>query len=130
MNGEQEYYVLVSEDDESCLSLAVTPKPIEYKWDDGAYICAILFTRDGCSFVISGKGFQPNESLIITSKTCEECITQSPKATADGKFISLLFPAVVGVEGASASYSISREQSGEEGMLNYLWGTSAQKSTK
>ena len=120
MKGEQNYYVLVSEDDHSCLAVAFTPNPIEYKWDDGAYVCAKLLTEDACMFEIHGKGFQPDEPLVISFQTCDEYIVSATQAYSDGTYTSLLLPAVKGVKGAEGVISIKREKLEEVGTLNYF----------
>jgi len=124
MKGEQVFYVLESEDKQTCLTASFTADPIEYRWEDGAYAYAAMLSPDASLFSIIGKGFLQNEQLTIISKTCGETLAGNFEAYSDGTINVFLLPSVVNVKGAPGKLTIQR-QSSEIGSLNYLWGTLA-----
>lgn len=123
LNGERNYCVLISEDKQTYLAAAFIAYPIEYKWNDGAYVCAEIL--DACSFVIVGQGFQSNEKLILISESCGERIPLNSQVDSDGILRVSLHPKMNNVNGGSAKFIVGRRTTKEVGTLNYLWGDAA-----
>ena len=125
MNGEQVYYVLVSANKKTYLTTQIILDPIEFLWADKAYVTVMLLSADANSFTLIGKGFRPNEELVMTSRSGVETIKMDTKANSEGCWCSMLLPAVVGSKGGKASLVIERRHSTEIGELSYLWGDAA-----
>lgn len=123
IKGEQMYYVLVSSNKKTYLAVQIIPDPIEYQWSDQAYVNALLLTKDATQFMVVGKGFQPNEQLVVTSQSGDEIGHFNVETNKDGMWISIILPGTIGKKGGPASVSVKRSHSAELGTMNYLWGT-------
>ena len=85
MAGETVSYVLVCTNKDLTAAAVVTPNPIEASWEDGAYARIAATSKNMDIFVLSGKGFTPNETIRFTSVSWNELIDKEHTATADGK---------------------------------------------
>lgn len=125
MNGEAIYFVLASASKKSCLPTQIIMDPIEFAWADGAYLYALLTTKDASLFTFIGKGFQPNEQLVVVSESGKEVVRSIAKTDDNGRWHGMTAPGVKGMRGGPASLSIQRSDTGETGKLSYLWGDAA-----
>jgi hypothetical protein len=126
INGEPAYFAMVSGDKNSCIASVITPNPIEFKWEDGAYVCLVMETLDASRFVLTGKGFKPNEQLIAKSESCDSQLTNVLNASADGTIVVNINATVMNEIGGRASITIQRyEPDSQIGILKYLWGADA-----
>lgn len=129
MNGEYSSWVLLSEDQQTCVAAVITPNPIEFEWADGAYVTLIMQTPDASQFIISGKGFKPNESFTFASRNYDERLSFKHKASSDGTLSTFFLPAVINKEGGVAIIKIKRHSTKEIGTFKCLWGCDAQKKS-
>ncbi len=131
INGEPAYYAMLSQDKNSCIASVITPNPIEFSWEDGAYVCLIMETRDANRFILTGKGFKPNEQLFVKSESCDSQLAKGMKASADGTIVANINATVMNEIGGQASITIQRcEPDSPIGTLRYFWGADALKHSK
>jgi hypothetical protein len=87
LDGEIYRLALVSQDQKAKIFFAVIPAPIQVT-DNGCTLEVISLRLKNQLVLIRGKGFQPNESVLVQSKSGEQ--TQSPeapgKADANGEY--------------------------------------------
>ncbi len=125
LNGEQSFVVLVSEDKQKQIATIITPDPIEYVWEDSAYASVVLLEQNPWSFFFAGKGFKPNEDIVLTSIDNYIRIDYILRADANGLILSTLSPLSPNNENETATLTIKRYQSTEIPTLTYLYGRAA-----
>lgn len=127
MNGESVSFKLISDDKKTSLVLSVIPSPIEYRWENDAYVHIKTLDRNAELFAVKGEGFLPNEVLSLESSSCNEKINSPLKAGNDGSFFVQMNVGVIGKRGGPAKIVIKRKDNPEIGTLKYYWGTEADK---
>jgi thiol-disulfide isomerase/thioredoxin len=119
--GEALQVALMSED-RTIVALAKTiPNPIE-SVRDPYRIWVELATANSSGFIIWGEGFEPNKEMNTVSISEGETVMSKIRADAEGRFMTMVLPAVVGKQSGSASYSVAGK-SGEV-KVHYHWGQS------
>lgn len=98
------------------------PYPIGSKTDSCRIWVQLLSTK-GTAFVIWGDGFEPDEVIEATSTSNGEVLESKIEVGSDGQYIEIIFPAVVGKESGTATYTAV----GKAGELkvSYKWGAPA-----
>jgi hypothetical protein len=127
MQGEPSYYVLVSADKQTYLAGYIIPYPIEFEWSDEAYVSLTMIKPDGSLFILSGKGFKPEESLIVKNKSFGEIVPLTINVSTEGKFFTILKPIASSQTGGPATITLERNQFKKMGKLNYVWGKAVQQ---
>ena len=117
--GEALQVALISED-KTIVALAKTiPNPIE-SVRDPYRIWVELATANSSGFIIWGEGFEPNEEMNTTSISEGETVMSKVRANVEGRFMTMIFPAVVGRQSGLASYSVAGKAG--EVKVHYRWG--------
>ena len=131
-NGEPSIYILMSDDNEKCGEVTLIANPIEFKFKDGASIALqmqnLVDWNNGEVFKGTCQGFQPNEKLSFTSISSKEKLHFSNEVDTTGAITAMLFPAVIGKKGGSATFEVQRANSSEKAILKYKWGVDAFKN--
>lgn len=129
MNGERTSFVLVPKDEKKCIAASFAPNPVEYEWDDGAYLYLSMESPTADLFTLTGRGFHPGEKLTIRIKSCDECINHSIVCD-DGTVSIIIAPAVVNKKGGAVFVKIKREYEQKPCMLKFWWGLHAKKKAE
>jgi hypothetical protein len=122
MQGEPSYYVLVSADKQTYVAGYIIPYPIEFEWSDEAYVSLTQITPDGDLFILSGKGFKPKESLVVTNQSFGHSLPVKVDISSEGKFFILHKSIESNPTDRLATITIERNQFKKVGKLNYVWG--------
>lgn len=77
-------------------------------------------------FEIMLYGFEPNEAIIIISKSCDELLSGTEKANSDGSVSVLISPAVIGKKGGPFTFTV-KSLSGDTLVFDHFWGFAAFK---
>jgi hypothetical protein len=91
--GEVFRLMLISADGKWKIFFAMVPDPI-IKTDGACSLEVIRLTPKFELTLVRGKGFQPNEDLVFTSKSYDESHVLKVKADANGEYQSALLPVV------------------------------------
>ena len=91
--GEVFRLALISADGKWRIFCAMVPDPI-IKTDRSCSLEVIRLTPKFELTLVRGKGFQPNEDLVFTSKSYDESHVIKAKADANGEYQSALLPVV------------------------------------
>lgn len=125
LNGEQCFNVFVSEDERQWIVTLITPDPIEYRWEDGAYASLALLEQKKWVFFLVGKGFKPGEEIVLTSIDNDVRIDSIITANAEGMVLFILPPTVAFKDTEKATLTIKRHQQKAIPTLTYLYGRAA-----
>lgn len=129
MKGEPSYYLLISADKQTYVAGYIIPDPIEFEWNDEAYVSLTMIMPDGSLFIFRGEGFKPKESLDVKYESCGEIVPMKIDISPEGKFFILFQSIGSSPTGGPATITFERKQFKKVGKLNYVWG-SAVGSTK
>lgn len=127
MNGEPCYYSLTTADEQTCFTTQIHPNPIEYKWKDEAYVSLNMITKEACSFIFAGRGFEPGETLIITSKIGKETTSRNLVVQPEGTCYFAQNFSDPESSGGIGVMTIQRSNVEESGTLKFYWGTFASR---
>jgi hypothetical protein len=123
--GEAFQFALVSEDQTIMVFYKDIPYPIENKQGDYR-IWVELASTEGDAFIIWGEGFEPDEEIDTTSTSDGEVIKSKIKVDSDGRFMTMMLPAVIGKEDGLAIFSVVGRHGEVE--VSYQWGPPALQS--
>ncbi len=129
MNGEETAFTLISEDGLEIVSAVAVQKPLMALGKDGSVIKMRLATSKVDCFLVQCTGLNPNENFKYISTICHKKDQHTSAADAKGNWQTMLYPAVIGLEGGFGSLQIRREN-GDDLKVNYLWGKDAIKVTR
>jgi hypothetical protein len=101
----------------------VIPFPIEATDGKRCYLSVELLSRDGLSFTISGRGFEPNEEIVDKSRSENEAMETTETSDSNGTFGIVEFPAVTGKQSGTAQHTVTGKQCNLT--VQYEWGTTA-----
>ena len=101
----------------------VIPFPIEAADSKGCYLSVELLSRDGLSFMISGRGFEPNEEIVDKDRSENESMETTITTDSNGTFSIFELPAVTGKQSGTAYHDVIGKQCNL--MVQYEWGTAA-----
>lgn len=128
MNGEPRTLTFISHDDKSKLSLTVQPNLIQAVWDDGASVEMIMCDPDALLFRIVGKGFSPEEEVVIISEKCKGVSLDNRSCDSEGQFSMIFYPGIEGKSGGLGNLTVRRKSTDETRVLKYFWGKDAKKA--
>ena len=125
INGEQWFHVLVSEDKQNYIVTLMTHDPIEYQWKDGAYVSLALVNQTICDFFLAGKGFIPNEEVLLNMVDNDFHFNTTVKADGQG-MLQLALPSLIpNKENEKAALTLTRQNTDEIPTLSFLYGRAA-----
>jgi hypothetical protein len=101
----------------------VIPFPIEATDGKGCSLSAELLSRDGLSFMISGRGFEPSEEILDKEGSENESMEDTITADSNGTFSRVELPAVIGKQSGTAQLNTVGRQCNL--MVQYEWGAAA-----
>lgn len=125
INGEQWFLILVSENKQKYIVTAITPDPIEYQWEDGAYVSLTLSNCKKWEFLLAGKGFKPNEILNFSMAENDFHFDSTLKADSEGMLIFAIPPLITNKENEKATLKFARQNTDEISTLSFLFGRAA-----
>jgi hypothetical protein len=123
--GEPVEYALISTDQTVRAFTRVILFPLEAK--DGQCLLSMqLGSRRGDLFLVMGEGFEPGGEVMTESRSNGEVLKLKSPLSRDGKFATIVSPAVVGKSSGKASFTASGK--GCSPTVDYEWGPPALKS--
>jgi hypothetical protein len=120
--GQAFNLALMNEDKSIQVFATVIPFPIEAS-SGTCQLTAELAARDGTTFMITGGGFEPNETINMISNSEGEVLPFTVQAGPDGVFHSMELPAVVGKQSGTVSDTATGKKCNLT--LKYTWGPDA-----
>jgi hypothetical protein len=120
MSAEYCDAVLMRKDGKSAATCRIIPQPIE-ACVGTKRISAELTSIDGFKYNIYGKGFKAKEKISIISLSSEERIESELLADSNGSFVTMLFPAVVGVKSGTCQVKF-KDSNNEIFEITLLYG--------
>ena len=123
--GEPIEYALISTDQTiQAFTARVVPFPIETK--DGECLLSVqLGSRRGDLFLVMGQGFPPDGEVTTESRSSGEVLKGKSRLSPDGKFATIVTPAVKGKQSGKASFTASSGSC--RPTVDYEWGPPALK---
>lgn len=121
--GEFTRYTLSNLDGTRKTGVTIVPLPIEVKDFMGHRISIELLSPDGMGFLCHGEGFLPFEQMKMISVSGKEATTFVINASSDGKFVTMLTPAIKNQESGHASVEVFGRTSKLK--VHYKWGRPA-----
>ncbi len=126
VRGEAGEFGIISTDQTVRAFTRVIPFPIESRSNNGSCRLSVeMITPRATSFGITGEGFEPNEMITTRSQSNNEILDAKHQASKDGKFIVILFPAVIGQKSGTERYTAVGRSC--EVTVQFEWGPSALK---
>jgi hypothetical protein len=125
LKGEPIQHALVSKDGAIRGFAHVIPFPLEVKGEGGCRVWLEMISPDGKSFGAFGEGFPPDEEVLLESQSGDVSAPTRAKTTGDGRFLTILTPAVPEKTGGSARFSASTKAC--KATLKYDWGDAMKK---
>ncbi len=125
VKGEAMEVALMNENKSLIAFGKIIPHPIETR-QGNLRMWVELASAKGDMFIIWGEGFEPDEEIGTTSSSSGEVLKSKLKANAEGKFMAIVLPAVIGKEDGTATYSAAGKAGEVE--VSYQWGPPALKS--
>ncbi len=120
--GEPMEYALISTDQTMQAFARVVLFPIEAR--DGQCLLSVqLGSREGDLFLVMGEGFEPEEEVATESQSEGEVVKGRSRPSREGKFATVVAPAVVGRRSGRASFTASGK--GCSPTVDYEWGPAA-----
>jgi len=120
--GEALQFALISEDKSVTVFYKDIPYPLEARV--GSYhIWVELWSPKGDQFIIWGEGFGSDEEIRTISTSYDGVVESKVKADSKGRFMTIVFPSIVGQESGFAAYT-AVGRSGEVKVW-YQWGPPA-----
>jgi len=117
--GEPVEYALISTDQTVRAFTRVILFPIESK--DGPCLLSMqLGSPRGDLFLVIGQGFEPDGEATTESRSDVEVLRNKVRLTRDGKFATVVAPAVVGKRSGKASFTASAKDCSPT--VDYEWG--------
>ena len=121
--GEPIEYALISTDQTiRAFTPLVVLFPIEAK-DGQCHLSVQLGSRRGDLFLVIGQGFEPEGEVTTESRSNGEVLKQKTLLSRDGKFATIVAPAVQGKRSGKASFTASGK--GCSPTVDYEWGPPA-----
>lgn len=117
--GEVFRIALVSADGKTKIFFAAIPDPIIQT----SQTCSLEVVRLTPKFelvLVRAKGYQPNEDLLLASKSYDESHDQQAKADNEGRYVSALLPGVKGRQNGKTTLSLKGGGCAPE--LSFEWG--------
>jgi hypothetical protein len=120
--GEPIEYALISTDQAIQAYTRVVLFPIEAK--DGPCVLSVqLGSRRGDVFLVMGQGFEPEGEVTIKSHSEGEVVSGTSPLSRDGKFATVVTPAVRGKRSGKASFTASGKDCSPT--VDFEWGPPA-----
>jgi len=120
--GEPMEYALISTDQTMRTFARVVLFPIEVK--DGPCLLSVqLGSREGDLFLVMGEGFEPEGEVATESQSNGEVLKGRSRLSRDGKFATVVAPAVLGKRSGRATFTASGK--GCSPTVDYEWGPPA-----
>lgn len=127
LGGFQEHepihFVITSEKNHIYLGTTVYPRLKEVVSEHGAKLNIEPMDSLGTFFLIRGEGFEPNETIELSSTSCDEKMSIPAPVDGQGALFISCNPKVTGQMGGDAEIEVQR-QNGETLVLGYQWGAS------
>lgn len=124
--GEPIDYALISTDQTVRVYAQLTPFPLEAKSEGGCKLSMTLLSPNLRTFVITGEGFKPGETVTTISKSDSEIIEKEGIALGDGRINTFIIdPGVVGKTGGTATFQASSKTCNVT--VSYEWGTAMKR---
>ena len=119
LDGEVYRLALVSQDQKAKIFFAVIPAPIQAT-DNGCMLEVVSLRLKNELVLIRGKGFQPNESVVLQSKSYEQTQERPDKVDANGEYQLPMQLFVVGKTGGTTAVKLNGARCAP--VLNFQWG--------
>ena len=135
MNGEMTGFAYIAQNDNPgeppmCTAGVIAASPIEYRWDDNAYVCLWMADIHASKFLFAGKGFQPGERISFALDNHCIIMPVDVKADSNGRCYAAVLADVANTPGGKSTLEITRETVEGIGELRYFWGSHAKVSFK
>jgi hypothetical protein len=121
--GESTLFVFVPHKDTRVLTGVLCPKPIEFEWEDKAYVrLGIGKSPMNWQFIVAGRGFKPDEEIRIITNGHSSDIAMTMKADASG-YCFFILPTAYEKQSGHAKLQVKRLLDEKAASLEYTWGT-------
>ena len=117
--GEVFRLALLSQDGKTKIFFAAIPEPIIKR----EHSCALEVIRLTAKFeliLVRGKGYRPNEDLLLSSRSYDESHATPAKADNDGAYVVALAPFVEGKQSGKTTLSLRGAQCAP--VISFEWG--------
>ena len=101
------------------------PFPIAAKGEGRCHLWVELGSLSGTLFAIYGEGFEPGEEINFVVRSENEETNGRRKLRENGKFATILFPAVIGKQSGLATYTATGQRCNLK--VEFEWGPPALK---
>jgi hypothetical protein len=122
--GEKKQFAITSDDWTLQAFAEAVPFPIE-QTVNGCSLSVEVSAPNYAGVVVRGSGFQPSESLTIDMASGPEGGKQQAKATLQGTYTMLIFPAVKGQKSGKSSVTITTPKCSVA--VQFPWGDGSYK---
>ena len=121
LDGEVYRLALVSQDQKAKVFFAVVPAPIKVT-DNGCTLEVVSLRLKNQLVLIRGKGFQPNETVVLQSKSYEQAQTREglDKADANGEYQLPMEPFIKGQDRGTTEVKLQGANCAP--VLTFTWG--------
>src|ERR1700738_1513539 len=121
LDGEVYRLALVSQDQKAKIFFAVIPAPIQAT-DNGCTLEVVSLRLKNELVLIRGKGFQPNETVVLQSKSYEQAQTREglDKADANGEYQLPMEPFIKGKDRGTTEVKLQGANCAP--VLTFNWG--------
>lgn len=121
--GEPLEFALISNETNQSTKtfVRIIPFPLKAAGAGGCRLAMELISPYAASVAFRADGFQPNEEVMTVSKSGPEVLEGKAAASADGGFLMIILPGVVGSRGGPASFEA--QGSSCRVTITYNWGT-------